>query len=130
MDRKCFFGAAVMARPRLIEQQDPSKRSLYTTYEAAELIGVSEPTLRSYKRLGWFHILDFRAVNFVNGQIQKRQPLTSYQVWVLGKIAELHSKIPNGSSAAKLRSWLKNNGNKFMSYEAYQYEISKGLQTA
>lgn len=120
-----------MARPRLADKQaNQIERTLYTNLEAAELIGISDRTLRDYKKLAWQYIPDFRAINFINGRLQRRKPLTPYQVWVLGKIAVLFSRFHRGSASVDVvRRWLKNNHH-FMSNEAYRNELSQGLKTA
>lgn len=110
-------------RPRT-EEKHPG---LYTRVKASEVINVNRNTLREYEELAIFACVPYRESVQVDGRTQVRKPLTAYQVWVLGKIRMMYSRIPQGAEGtAEITRFLKNNPHK-LNQEAWLNEISQPL---
>lgn len=116
-----------MARPRLADKQKdlPTSRRLYTKTEIAKSLGISRGTLLNYEMTAIFNIPDYRDINFKNMRLERRKPLTHYQVWCLGKIARMYAAFPVGTAATiEIARFLKEN-QLLTSFDSYCEELSK-----
>lgn len=116
-----------MARPRLADKRKnlPPNRRLYTRTEIAKQLGVSRTTLLAYEKVAIFHVSDYRDIIWEFPRLKRRQPLTHYQAWVLGKIYMMYSAFPNGTEAySQVSRFLKENS-LIASFESYCQELSK-----